>query len=823
MAQNISFLQKESWSAIWNSADGEKENSTDPGWLAQWYEMKKDKDGKIHRLPYETIRKQQENASLRTTSLFNIEELGPKNYGGRTRAILIDKDNSQSIFAGSVSGGIWHSATAGTSWASVDDAMSSLSITNLTQDHFNHDVIYAATGEWSGNSEGIPGNGVYRSMDHGITFSQLPSTDGSEFDYVHRIEASIAQSGRVYISSSYFGLYRSDNFGDSIYRVLETGGPIRDFEITPTGGIWVGVESVGIFYSASGDSGTFTKILNGLPGGSFHRIELAIAPSDTTVIYASFENDTYNGLMGFYKTTDFGQTWNKISNPSVDYAYYMTQSNYSMTMVVKPDDSKFVVFGIGDLVYTIDGGTIWKICLNLHPDHHALVFNPDDPTQFYLGEDGGLYKFNTTQMSYTSTYISAGYHTIQYYAGCYFPSGKNAYAGSQDNGTHSCKDGNGNFTGIFGGDGAYCQVNQQYSNVSYVSYQNGIISRSEDADVVSPTFNSVLNELDANGDNEIDEGAWFINPFEINLVNGDYLGFITYKRMWQTLDGGYSWSPAMNAINGLAPYAIGISREFSPTVYIGGQSAMFYRIDDAYNSFPGDETNLSLTLPESIKSDFTSNITVHPNDNSICYVSYSNYSFEPRLWKVTNAKTSTPTWTSISGDLPAGLTVNYVDVDPAKPDDFFVAGTDYGLYVSDDAGNHWQKIDGIPNVVCYQAKIRASDRRLFVYTHGRGIWTATLDSLNVGVPQVLNQELYAEVFPNPCTDEVNIRSSEKNFSLKIVDVNNKVIFQKQSTNGTFLNPRQGEKINVSSFAAGVYFLELKSENKTVVKKFMKAQ
>lgn len=816
-AQVNTFLQKESWSMVWNENEDEENSPNDPGWFKQYYEMKKNADGKIPRLPYEAIRQQKLNSTLRSPLIYDIQELGPKNYGGRTRGILLDRDNPDNLFVGSVSGGLWHSADSGAHWTVIDDQMSCLSISSITQDFYNHDVIYAGTGEGWGNGDGVVGNGVYRSDDHGVTFQQLPSTNGNEFNYVDRVEASPADTGWLYAGTANGGLFRSKDFGDTLKKIFATSSAINDIEITPTGGVWIAVHHNGIYYSPSGDSGTFTAMMNGLPStGEFNRIEMAMAPSDTTVIYAAFENSSSNGVQGMYRTGDFGQTWIGVGNPDLDFGYYVTQSWYSMCILVKPDDPDFIVFGIGDLVYSTDGGIVWKPCLNLHPDHHVLAWNPVKTSRFYLGEDGGFYRFRTDQMGYNSKNLDPGYSTIQYYAGCYFPTGNSAYAGSQDNGTHYCKNGNGDAFAIFGGDGAYCQVNQQYPSVSYVSYQNGTIHRADDAYLDHPTFYYIANEMDADNDGAIDDGAWFINPFQINLVNGDYLGFPTTKRLWQSLDAGSSWQPAMNMTGSGSPYAVGISKTYNPTVYVGGSSAIFYRIDDAYSAYAGGEVNLSSQVPPPITGDFISSITVHPKDSSVCYFSLSNYSFLPRVWKVTNGTTSSPVFTPISGDLPANLPVNYIDVDPARPDSFFLAGTDLGLYISDDAGNHWHYADGFPNVVVEEVKVRPWDRHIFLFTHGRGMWTATLDSFGVGISNVAQGALPASIFPNPCTDQLHVKSEQHSLDVTIRDLDNRIIIPCQIISGNGV-------IDVSSLATGIYLVEMKSDKQTVVKKVVKAE
>ncbi|HUM45529.1 MAG TPA: hypothetical protein PLD84_01285, partial [Chitinophagales bacterium] len=111
-SQIPSFLHSPSWSEHWNE-EAEEESPADPGYWEQYFRMKKDANGNIPRLPYAAIESQQQMNLNRDQQLFNIEEVGPKNFGGRTRAILLDADNRDHIFAAGISGGIWFSADSG--------------------------------------------------------------------------------------------------------------------------------------------------------------------------------------------------------------------------------------------------------------------------------------------------------------------------------------------------------------------------------------------------------------------------------------------------------------------------------------------------------------------------------------------------------------------------------------------------------------------------------------------------------------------------------------------------------------------------------------
>lgn len=782
------------WHVLWSSKT--EKSKEHPGWYAQWRETKQDADGKLHPLPLQAIRAHQQQAAPRNDLLFNLKETGPYNIGGRTRALSLDLDNSSHLLFGAVTGGLWRSYDKGKTWTVVNDNLENINISSLAQDYFNRDVIYACTSE---PHVGFIGNGVYVSHDRGLTFSQLPATNTPDFHYVYRVKTSPTDSGRLYIATASAGLWRSDDFGQTIYKIFDTNLPIHDIEVTPSGGVWIGVNNLGIFYSARGDSGSFQPRNVGLPpAAEFRRVEMAIAPSDTTIMYAALENSSYNGFRGMFRTADAGQSWTEVGNPDVDFGYYMFFSWYSVAIAVKPDNPNFVVFGVGDLCFSTDGGQTWKVCLNIHVDHHDIVFNPDNPDEFFLGEDGGVYRLLTPQMHYTNYPLNSGYRTIQYYTGCFFPTGLSAYGGTQDNGTHATYNGSKDFFIIFGGDGAYCAVNQQFPNVSYVSYQNGMIHRTDNANFPVPYFYSILNELDANNDYVIDEGAWFINPFEINLANGDYLAFVTQQRLWHTLDGGFQWLPAMNPAQGGTPYAIGIEQTFSPTVYVGGSKGMLYRIDDAYNAAPGMEVNLTGKVPQSITNDFIHAIAVHPANDGTIYLAFSNYSTEPRVWKVTGAKTSNPQFTPISGNLPPGLGVNHISIDPHRPDSFFIAATDFGIYVTDDGGTNWYKIQAFPNVITYECRIRPWDRSVFIFTHGRGMWTATLSEFNISTPPTPAAP-YATFGPNPAQDHIKLLGNTSASDIIIFDMKGQPV---HAVSGL----QAGEVLNLRHLASGSYVL-----------------
>ncbi|MCB0739261.1 MAG: T9SS type A sorting domain-containing protein, partial [Bacteroidetes bacterium] len=227
---------------------------------------------------------------------------------------------------------------------------------------------------------------------------------------------------------------------------------------------------------------------------------------------------------------------------------------------------------------------------------------------------------------------------------------------------------------------------------------------------------------------------------------------------------------------------------------------------------PGDEINLRVNVPAVIANSFISDIEVHPNDNSIIFITLSDYSNEPRIWRVDDADTDQPIWTNISGNLPAGLPCNSLVVHPDYAEEAMIVATDFGVYSTTNGGMHWVKEKQIPNSVVYQLRLRKSDYKVFVGTHGRGIWTLNFlknPPISTQLPNVLKLALY----PNPATDALVIPETFiENGQITIFDVNGKVMF-----NGE-INCRE---LWVSNYPTGFYGVQIESESRIYSGSFIK--
>ena len=355
---------------------------------------------------------------LKKADLSPWEERGPNNVGGRTRTTLIDANDStgNTVWAGSVSGGLWKTEnflSESTTWSPVNDFFQNIAISSIVQDPSNPDVIYFGTGEGWSNLDAVRGLGIWKTEDGGLNWNQLPSTNIWDFNYVQKIV--IDQQGTVYACTRNNGVQRSVNGGISWIKILGggTGGAFSDraadIEIATNNDLYVSLgifSSDGIYKSVDGGNSWISLINlapnNGLPESGFERIELATAPSNAQVVYALFQDDESNDCKGIYRTDDGGQSWIALSVPNgfTDEDFTRGQAWYDLIAKVDPVNELTVYIGAIDLLRSSDGGVSWTIIShwwggggypNVHADQHSIDIYPGTNLQGIVGNDGGVY------------------------------------------------------------------------------------------------------------------------------------------------------------------------------------------------------------------------------------------------------------------------------------------------------------------------------------------------------------------------------------------------------------------------------------------------
>jgi photosystem II stability/assembly factor-like uncharacterized protein len=401
-------------------------------------------------------------------STVNYSARGPWNHGGRTRALAVDVDNDNIMLAGQVSGGIWRTTDGGQSWNRVSPLNEVFGTTFIVQDKRagHHNVWYAGTGEGYGTSASAGGafflgNGIYKSTDGGITWSNLPSTGNTTpqtFDDVWEIVWDVATDesnmleDEVY-AATYGAIWRSTDGGTTwtIVRGSQNGSYFTNVIVTPGGVVYAALSSDGtqggLWRSADG-----TNWVNITPqgfGSVYDRIVMNYNPQNENEVYflgvtpgsgqttTNYQGDPEQNSLWKYTYvsgdgTGAGGTWDdrSASLPANQgqFGNFNAQGGYNLAISVKPDDPNTIILGGTNIYRSTDAfatpnnttqiggygiGTTIPFFVsypNNHPDIHIFAFTPSSPDALLVGNDGGVFKTtNCMAPSVTWTSLNRGY------------------------------------------------------------------------------------------------------------------------------------------------------------------------------------------------------------------------------------------------------------------------------------------------------------------------------------------------------------------------------------------------------------------------------
>lgn len=768
----------------------ENTSQTLPGYYEQWLYIKTNGTNILPEIKDYTFGLNSNKRSA-SNAIENLMEYGPFNIGGRYRAMIIDKQNPNRFLVGGASGGVFVSENKGGSWAPINDHSINPSVTFMDQNTFTPNIIYYCSGESSGNSADIFGAGIFKSTDGGNTFNQLPATNNTNFRYNWSLKCSLKDTNTLFVATNNTGLWRSIDAGVSFQKVYNTNVQINDIEVFTDGSIMIAVKGQGVFRSETGDLNSFAKI-NSISSASTARGELAYCKNFPNVVYAAISgpDDSYNGVLSkFYKSSDGGKTFVAKTNPDGTADFGFTW--YTLTMTVKDNDSNAIFIGSVTNAFSKNGGTTWQSVNKQHADNHIAV---NGNNQLYVGSDGGMCVYDWSNLQ-IFTSLNNGLNITQLYAGDVSPHSVAVMGGCQDNGTIQGLNKNKYFSPVFGGDGGYCFYNAQNQNLRYVSTQNG---------------NVYYNSIKISGNLPTNDQRWFIHPYAVSKTQGNLLLYPSSQNLYFSKNNGASFSLIKKLTAGRL-FCATISDDANPSVFSGGSGVLLCA--DSVLTNPKVVELRGTALPVALRASFIGAIKVVPGFRDKIYLSLNNISDSGRVYKVSNVFDSIK-YENISGDLPQGLPVNWIECDPLNPENVIFAGTDFGLYVSENGGVNWIKDTRVPSTIVSSIKIHNNKKDFYVFTHGRGIFRGQIRNNAFSDINEANNKIELSLFPNPAKNKLNVLTDK--FSTpdyKIFDINGKVVLESKLQVIETI-------INIETLQAGIYFIELKENGQKVVKKFI---
>src|ERR1035437_1335008 len=689
-------------------------------------------------------------------------EVGPWSIGGRTRAIAIDPRNPARMWLGSVGGGVWLTQDSGQTFAPVDDLMANLVVSTIVVDPTDSNKVYAGTGEGFFNLDALRGGGIFRTTD-GKTWTRLAATANDHFSFVNRL--AISADGKTLLAVTRNGIFVSnkDDRSDWSQRLAAN---IADVKFHPTNvslAVAGGLDTGAAYFSEDGGQTWKTASHDGNwvhvwepgtdPPTSPSRVELAYSVANPNVVYASVDNNSGE----IWRSVDGGRSYTKMDSLTSDglaASYLGSQGWYGNPIWAgESSNSDFLIVGGINLWKSTDGGktlvdiSAWDQDKSAHADHHVIAsaspISPASNKTVFFGNDGGLFVTRDIYNVGSDDARTQGwerldnhYGVTQFY-GIAIAADGTLVGGAQDNGTLVLPKtaSPANWSELFGGDGGFCAADTSDSNYLYGEYVQGNVHRRSSAgqlaEYISGQYWDDPNQRFAWKRvpyliTDAKEGkANFIAPFVLDpndsnrmLVGGASLWRTNDVKTPNTTDKGPEWhtikDPAADLIS-----AIAVAKGDSNIVWVGYNNGDIFMTTNGLSPNP-KWTKVDETSP-SLPNRMVIHITIDPADVKTVYVTLGGYS-TGNIWKTTNSGAQ---WINLAGALPQAP-VFTLTLHP-KNRKFVYAGTEIGIFASEDGGMHWSPANQGPNNSAV-FDFAWSGTTLYAATHGRGAFKIELPS-----------------------------------------------------------------------------------------------
>ncbi|MDF9800817.1 photosystem II stability/assembly factor-like uncharacterized protein [Catalinimonas alkaloidigena] len=718
----------------------------------------------------------------------NIRNVGPANMSGRITAIDAVVDHpTKVIYVGAASGGVWKSENGGTAWKSIFDDQPTMNIGAVAVQQDNPSVVWVGTGEGNPRNSMNLGQGLFKSIDSGESW-QFVGLEESKT--IHRILIDPHDGDVVYVGvmgdpftpGEHRGVYKTADGGESWEKILYTNeqSGVADMVMDPENpnkifaamyehrrtpySFTSGGPGSGLY--ATYDGGDNWQQLgkeNGLPAGELGRIGIAIAPSNPDRIYAKIEAEK-NAL---YRSDDGGKHWEMINdNPR----YTNNRPFYFQDLAVDPQDQNRLYNIYQPLTLSYDGGQSFDSIpmipadetKGIHADFHAFWVDPNDPTFFIIGGDGGL---GITHDHGRSWYFPETIPVAQFYhINVDNDMPYNVYGGMQDNGNWSGPGYVWKRGGIrtlywqylVGGDGFYISPDSTNSRFGYGTAQNGDLFRYDKLTGYYQSIKPQATDLDTrlrfnwnagfardpwNQDaayygsqfvhKTTDQGAnWEIISPDLTTNNPE-----KQKQDYGGLTIDASGAEFYNSILTIAPSPVD-----KGTIWIGTDDGQLQLTQDGGQSWQ----NLTANIKGMPEGSWIARIKASSYDAATAWMVVNDYrrgDYAPYLFRTTNFGKS---WERMVDDTDVKGYALAVIQDPVEPKLVFL-GTENGLWISMDEGNSWTQFqNGFPAVSTMDLAIQQRESALIVGTFGRAIWIIDdLLSLREAAAGKLNDKLTA--------------------------------------------------------------------------------
>ncbi len=734
-------------------------------------------------------------------SQLRYRHIGP--VGNRITSVHGVPGDPNTYYVGAASGGVWKTTDGGVNWSPIFDDQPVQSIGSIAIAPSNPNIVWVGTGEAHIRSHVSIGNGVYKSLDAGKTWTHmgLDSTGRVARIVIHPQNPDIVfvcAQGHNYGTQQDKGVYRTTDGGNNWTQVLfvDPNTGCSDLAMDPTNpailfaGFWQleiktwgresGGPGSGIFKSTDGGI-TWRRLRgNGLPQRDHGKVALAIARTNPNHIYALVE--TGDGVPWHGRPTDSGELWTSMDGGET---WQLTshdrqlagRTQYYSRVVVQPDDENEAYFLSAAFSRTLDGGRTTvdpSFASSPGGDNHDMWIDPLNPNRMIVGNDGGV-SISTNrgrtwfriQLPVAQMYHVTVDNRIPYYVYGNRQDGP-SFRGPSNSRTGGFEGGNiprSEWHSVAGGESGWATPDPVdpdivWSSASGSGSVGGIVTR---MDLKTRQAHHVeVWPVSTVGWPAADLKYRFVWTFPLTISPHDrnkvYVGS---QYVHVTTDGGKSWkeiSPDLTLNDkskqqisgGLTPDNIGV--EYFNVIFAIAESPLkpgllWVGTNDGlvHVSRDGGQTwtNVTANIPDLPPHGTISNIEPSRYDTGTAYIAVDFHQVngrDPYLYKTTDYGR---TWRKITNGIPHSP-ASYTHVireDPVRRG-LLYAGTENALYVSFNDGELWQPLQlNLPHAPVYWMVIQEHFNDLVVATYGRGFWI--LDDLSP-IQQLTADEMAAD-------------------------------------------------------------------------------